>query len=880
MNEPHSNSLTDNDRVDHSQGHDEIFADGKALVAWLTVGIVGFFLVFLALTAVHIFSPGLKAFDIADHDLTAPENTQVVDRAETDRAIERARQAIIPVFQVDESRNIQSFKSVEVSLARIAKLQHAAITPLTQYIAPVTTSGALPQINRGRSAGEKKAAQKSQSGQTVAAAPQDLLLVSGGEIFARQGQGLDSTTAARIEGLRSALATFKKSDPMTTDQEVLLALRVRPEDFPAYKQVMMSTATRLIEKFNRFPVADRKLWEDIVIEFLPEKMPTDLQKLSASLLAHDLEPNLVIDSESTRTKAAQLAKTIQPIMKTLAAGEVIVPRGSMITEDKLQLLQTLGVAHTNRWPFVFSMAISLIAALTLVALFLYTYEPKHFFSAHSLGLMFSVTFIVCGWASLTGKLYPQFVPLPALALILTIFFGNRLAIVVTLPVLMLIAVDRVLDMHHLVSYLLATMVAIFSYSKGRNAVLTTAVFIAIAQVVGDLAASALDQSIVSWPMLVRQLGLDFLGGIASSIVAIGSLPLLENIFGLITPFRIAELTDANQPLLKRLEENAPGTYQHSLAVANLAEAGAKAIAADANLVRAGALYHDIGKMVRPRYFIENQLGATNPHDTMSPEDSRSRVLAHVTDGIALAEKYALPKAIQDFIPMHQGTTLMAYFYHKACIRDGIDNVDSSTYRYPGPRPNSKETAIVMLADVSEAVTHSMHDPTQEEVEQALEKVFQNRWDDGQFKDSTLTYDELVKVKGGFCRVWRTLHHERLKYPATTTGKMPVPHVPVSDSPQGTSAGISTGSSSIEAKPSPPGSAGSAATTSTATTSAATKSAATTSRETGATADGAAAGEQHDSPNGDTTSGAEPSKEIVLDVTEIDCCSGPESDENG
>jgi hypothetical protein len=226
--------------------------------------------------------------------------------------------------------------------------------------------------------------------------------------------------------------------------------------------------------------------------------------------------------------------------------------------------------------------------------------------------------------------------------------------------------------------------------------------------------------------------------------------------------------------LRRLEENAPGTYQHSLAVANLAEAGARAINVDVNLVRAGAFYHDIGKMVRPRFFIENQLGDKNPHDTMTPEESRERVLAHVTDGIDLAKEYNLPKAVQDFIPMHQGTSLMAYFYHKACVRDGVEKVDPNFYRYPGPKPQSKETSIVMLADVSEAVTHSMHDPSQAEVEAAISKVFTNRWEDGQFSEATLTFVELEKVKMAFVHVWRTLHHERLKYPSTTTGKMAVP----------------------------------------------------------------------------------------------------------
>jgi len=278
-------------------------------------------------------------------------------------------------------------------------------------------------------------------------------------------------------------------------------------------------------------------------------------------------------------------------------------------------------------------------------------------------------------------------------------------------------------------------------------------------------------------------------------LAIGSLPFLEKAFGLVTHHGLTELTEADQPLLRQLEEKAPGTYQHSLAVANLAESGAKAINADVILVRAGALYHDIGKMVRPRYFIENQLGAKNPHDSMTPEESRDRVLAHVTDGIELAKKYALPRVVQDFIPMHQGTTLMAYFYHKACQRDGVENVDALFYRYPGPKPNSKETAIVMLADVSEAVTHSMKDPTEQEVDVSIGKVFENRWEDGQFSESGLTYDELQRVRLAFVRVWRTLHHERLKYPATTTGRMPVPP---SDLPTGAEASAAAAEASAAA----------------------------------------------------------------------------------
>ncbi len=756
MNETKANSLTDTAKLEVGQ-HD-IFPSSKAFFGWLSVGIVGFACLFLALTSVHIFSPGLQVTDVADHDLYAPEAISVVDRSETEKAIAIAKQTVYPVFQVELSQDQISLESIKASLNRIAQYQALGLIPIGPALLSKTSS--------------KRSNKKATPAIEIPNAAIILdMLVSTDAIFAEQSEVLPSLKPELLVR-RSIVANLPKTTPLER-AELLTALSVQPADFPAYQKAIITSAQRLTNKFKRFPVSDKKAWVDMAEEFLPDTMPLALKNVSAAILARNLEPNLVIDHKSTQSKAEEVVKSIKPIMRSVAEGELLVPRGAMITSDKLDILQALGITHVNRWPFIFSIGISLVAALTLVALFLYTYEPEHFFSVSSIGLMFTVAVVACAMASIIGKTYPQFVPIPAAALILTIFFGPRVAIVWTVPMIMLIAVDRLVDGRNIFAHCLASAAAIWTYSRQRNAVISTGLAVAAGQVAGDLTVSAFNMSITSWHMLGRQAGIDFLGGISSSILAIGSLPYLENIFGLITPYRLAELTDANQPLLRRLEENAPGTYQHSLAVANLAEAGAKAISADPNMVRAGALYHDIGKMVRPKFFIENQLGATNPHDSMTPEESRARVLAHVTDGIALAQKYALPKAIQDFIPMHQGTTLMAYFYHKACLRDGAEKVDANFYRYPGPKPDTKETAIVMLADVSEAVTHSMQNPTNEEVEIALDKVFQNRWDDGQLADSNLTYEEMQKVRAGFCRVWRTLHHERLKYPATTTGKMPI-----------------------------------------------------------------------------------------------------------
>jgi putative nucleotidyltransferase with HDIG domain len=737
-------------------GQHDIFPSGQAFAAWLSAGLGGALCLFLALSWVHVFSPGLKVSDIADRDLVASAPLEIIDKPATDSARETARQSIIPVFQVDKSRDRASLDNVSRALKRIEHYQTLGLVPL------------LPLLKTRQ---RNLRAQVAAAGDKLTAAQILDILVSPDGVFAAQAAE-HPALQEELQKRREIVQNIQKNGERN-DSELLAALTVQPDDLADYARTLQTSARRLTTKFNRFPVSDRLAWEEISTEFLPDQMSPPLKRLSSSILAQNLEPNLVIDHVSTQAKADTAVKTVAPIMRKIEADEVIVPRGSMITREKLELLQALDITHVNRWPFVLSIGISLIAALTLVALFLLNYEAKHFFSSTAIGLMFTVAIVAVLVASIIGKSYPQFVPLPAAALILTIFFGRRVAIIWTLPMIMLVAVDRLIDFHHVLPQLLASTAAIYTYSRQRNALITTGLFVAAGQVFGDLSACAFNQSINSWAMLGRQASIDFLGGMSSAILAIGSLPFLENIFGLITPYRLAELTDANQPLLRRLEENAPGTYQHSLAVANLAEAGAKAISADPNLVRAGALYHDIGKMVRPKYFIENQLGATNPHDAMKPEESRNRVLAHVTDGIALAEKYALPKAVQDFIPMHQGTTLMAYFYHKACVRDGVEQVDASFYRYPGPKPNTKETAVVMLADVSEAVTHSMQNPTNEEVEIALDKVFQNRWDDGQFTDSGLTFDELQKVRAGFCRVWRTLHHERLKYPATTTGKMPI-----------------------------------------------------------------------------------------------------------
>ncbi len=570
---------------------------------------------------------------------------------------------------------------------------------------------------------------------------------------------------------------FNTSDNKLQNSEFYIASNVSQKQFDNFAHQLTLSAQKVNNVLPRFPVEDNALWQEAIEEFLPQDWPTELKSQAAILVCQLLSPNLVIDEEATQRKALQLMSSLKPVMKTIEPGTILLKKGETVSQDNIEYLESAGTTGSIRWPFVLSLALSVIACTGLVGIYLYNYRPHYLFSLPSLGLIFTVSIAICALAMSLGKTLPQFVPLPAAALILTVFFGRRTALIITLSLIILLAVDKAIDSGTLLALTVASGAGVLAYSRQRHDLVFVGLLIGIGQALGYIASLTFAQQALATnnlPALGKAIIFEFAGGITSAIICIGSLPFLEHLFGLLTPFRLAELVNSDQPLLRTLEAEAPGTYQHSLAVANLAEAGARAIGADSILCRAGALYHDLGKAANSKYFIENQLGDKNPHDAISPEESREKVLAHVRDGVDMAIRHGLPKAIRDFIPMHQGTSLMAYFYHKACERDGVDNVDPNAYRYPGPKPHSKETAIVMLADVSEAVTHSMKDPSEEEIDQALTKVLENRYQDGQLNQSTLTYKELQQVKTAFVRVWRTLHHDRLKYPTTTTGRMPMP----------------------------------------------------------------------------------------------------------
>ena len=302
----------------------------------------------------------------------------------------------------------------------------------------------------------------------------------------------------------------------------------------------------------------------------------------------------------------------------------------------------------------------------------------------------------------------------------------------------------------------------------RNDILYSTVYVAAAVAVVILSSGILLYNNIK--QILLDVILAVFGAFISGILAMGLLPFLESSFSLVTNMKLLELSNPNNPLLKRLLMEAPGTYHHSVMVANLAEVAAEEVGANPMLVRVGAYYHDVGKIKRPFFFGENQLGGTNPHDKISPTLSTTIIISHVKDGLELAKEYDIPKVVSDMIVQHHGTTLVKYFYYT--LKNSSENPDEireEDFRYPGPKPQSKEAAIIMMADSVEAAVRSIQEPTLEKIEDMVNNIVKDKMNSNQLNECDLTFRELEVIKACFLRVLKGIYHHRIEYP-TEKGK--------------------------------------------------------------------------------------------------------------
>ncbi|PAP82339.1 hypothetical protein B1759_00890 [Rubrivirga sp. SAORIC476] len=500
----------------------------------------------------------------------------------------------------------------------------------------------------------------------------------------------------------------------------------------------------------------------------------DTVAIGAALFASALDPSLVYDAEATERKRNQTLNSVLPTRGRVRESQIIIRRYDEVTQARFEMLQSLDYAQRERsgdssWiATVLGRSILVFSAIALFFLYTYLLRPAIFANLRK----FTLACIVLGGvifgfliAGAFGGAAPYAVPVALASILLTIVFDSRVGSFATMTLAAIGGLAFGYDFPFTFATLIVGVLAVFSVRdvKNRSQILASAglVFLAYTLVlVGHELLRADPFSSLFWADLVAV-------AVNAALIMLAA-PLLwgmERVFGVTTDMTLLELSDTNRTLLKKLSMQAPGTFNHSLQVANLAEAAADAIGANALRARVGALYHDIGKMLKPEYFIENQQPGENPHEKIKPSMSALVIAAHVKEGVQLGREQNLPQVVIDFIASHHGTSLIEFFYRKAQeAEEDPAVVDESDYRYPGPRPQTNEQAIVMLADSIEAASRSLSKPTPRRLETLIEGIVASRVADGQLDESTLTFADLARIKDAFHSLLCGIYHFRVRYP--------------------------------------------------------------------------------------------------------------------
>jgi putative nucleotidyltransferase with HDIG domain len=506
---------------------------------------------------------------------------------------------------------------------------------------------------------------------------------------------------------------------------------------------------------------------------LPPAWNDRQKRVATEITKQFLDANVVLDPVATSIAQQAARGAVAPVQVQVVANEVVVREGSVVGALEVEKLRALGLVNTGLdLPAAVGLIIWALLVAWVLGLFAERYATEAWKDDRKLSLMalalFAIT--VATRALVPGHtLLVYFVPFAAVAMTLTVLVSGRAALATQIAGAMHAGIMS--GQVELVAYVLVP--ALLGMAAVRRATTARefaagAVFVTIGNI-GVLTSFTLIGS-GSDPLGAAQLLLAaVLSGGGAGLLAFAAMAMLGHLFRITTVFELRELADPNHPLLRQLLLRTPGTYHHSLLVANLAERAAEVIGADPLVARVGAYYHDIGKMRNPSAFIENQTGS-NPHDDLDALVSAGIVAAHVRDGLALAERYHLPALIREMIPGHHGNSVVKYFFQLAQQRG--QDPDESKYRYPGPRPRSKEAAIVMLADGTEASVRSLAEKNADTIRVMVDRIVGERLTDGQLDDSDLTLRDVQQIKDAFCELLLGVYHERIPYPEDRIARLP------------------------------------------------------------------------------------------------------------
>jgi len=677
----------------------------STFIAWLSIIIIAFLLSSRYLTTVN-----LGTSQISQRDIYAEKTVQVEDKEATERLRYEAHQRVAPIYRQDE---------------QIEKDIRDRLLVTLDDVATIRTDNSL-------SGTEKRIRLSKRLSQTAPPPPnvvEALLTVPSWEFF--YSQTLYTLDKMMKQGI--------SNEDFATDPELIVQHALSPKT-----------------------------------GFSPQQ-----KEAAVYLISQKLRPTLLIDEKLTEDAKDMAGQKIKPVLETYQKGDLIVKHGEKISPLAYAVLQKQGlVSNANRWLSVVAVVLLSVSLLSIVWGYLFRFEHSSFFKPAYASLLAAMMVFTVGGFSLLIDLrlgFPiEFYPIAMMSLMISIFTHPRIAMLTTMMILLLCGITLKIPLETLSVLVISSLVGIFVLArkpvpKDRNDVILAGLALGLAQGMVIWATSFIYDSASATGNLEPSLMLRFaegvLCGFITSVFTLGFLPLVESLFKLVTPYTLLELANHDRPILKRMQIEAPGTFHHSLMVASLAESAAEAIGANPILTRVGALYHDIGKIKRPAFFIENQayFGIENPHDKLTPRLSKMVITAHPRDGVEMGKHLGLPKVIMRFMPEHHGTMVAGYFYNKAVLEEGEDHVNKDQFRYPGPKPQSRETAVVMLADACESAVRALKSPTPQQVDERVDHIFHQRIEDEQFSDCPITFQEMHIIRETFLRVLRGIQHSRIEY---------------------------------------------------------------------------------------------------------------------
>ncbi|NFK11745.1 HDIG domain-containing protein [Clostridium botulinum] len=510
----------------------------------------------------------------------------------------------------------------------------------------------------------------------------------------------------------------------------------------------------------------KKAQEYVYSKIKMSKITNPLRQLAINIAYSEIKPNFYYDKEKTEELKKETLKNTPPVM--IKKDQTIVKEGEPVSKYQLDLLKDIGLLNNNNnfeWYIFIGLGVLIVLVLFIQYVYIYKFYNEVFNDLNSLVLISLNNCIAILLARSIYTISPFLIPLASIPMILTLLLNYKISLVTSLVNCILIAVAVNFEVEIILIAIMSAVLGstILRKMQERNDILYASSYIAIINVILTFSAGfLLSNSVID---VSKKALFTLIGGVLSAILTIGLLPLFENLFDIVTTIKLLELSNPNNPLLKKLLLEAPGTYHHSILVGNLAEVAAEVVNGNPVLARVSAYYHDIGKTKRPYFFKENQIGRENPHDKISPNLSTLIITSHVKDGLELAKEYKIPKVIQDIIQQHHGTSLVKYFYITMKNNsERPEDVNEEDFRYQGPIPKSKEAAIIMLADGVEAAVRSINEPTKGKREEMVNKIIKARLDEGQLDDCDLTLKEIGLIRDAFLKVLISIYHQRIEYP--------------------------------------------------------------------------------------------------------------------